>query len=459
MKRINPLRKTDSYKPAHPMLYKPGTDYMQNYFESRTNSPIPIKWFGPQAIIKEHLLERFTKNDVDEMTDFSAAHYGRTDVFPAKQFSALVSQNEGRWPINIYTQEEGKRYLPGTPLMLVEPVTPNPDHFWTVGYIEGLLSHAWYPTSVATNSAFMKDILKHYLELSSDLKKGTPEFDAVLNFMLHDFGFRGVSGVEQAGLGGMSHLLNFLGTDTMIGIDYAQYYYNTNTMLGFSIPASEHSTWTSWGGPEGEADAMRHMLNQFPTGLIAGVSDSYDVQNAIRNIWGDQLKDLVLGRDGRLVIRLDSGDQKVSTQKNFEAAWEVFGGTVNSKGFKVLNPKVRLIQGDGIDVNTLRAIVANLIDHKIALENFAFGSGGGLLQKLDRDTHKFAIKCNMVRTDGIDVDVFKSPMEYDKDGNYVTSFKKSKSGNLKNTSGLRLVYSNGELFNQQIFDDMRELTT
>ena len=459
MRRINPLRKTDSYKPAHPLLYKPGTDYMQNYLEARTKSNVPIKWFGAQAVVKEHLVEPFTHTDVIDMAIFCDAHYGRPDVFPERKFADLVMNNGGRWPVNIYSQEEGKRYLPGTPLLLVEPVTPNPEHFWTVGYIEGVLSQTWYPTSVATNSAFMKDILREYLIKSSDYKPGTPEFDGILNFMLHDFGFRGVSCVEQAGIGGMAHLLNFLGTDTMVGIDYARYYYNTNSMLGFSIPASEHSTWTSWGGPKGEAEAMRHMLDQFPTGLIAGVSDSYDVQNAIRNIWGGQLKGMVLGRDGRLVIRLDSGNQKVSTQKNFEAAWEVFGGTINSKGFRVLNPRVRMIQGDGIDVNTLREIVVNLINHNIALENFAFGSGGGLLQKLDRDTHKFAIKCNMVRTAGENIDVYKSPMEFDADGNYVTSFKRSKSGDLRNTPGLRLIYSNGQLFNQQKFDDMRELTT
>ncbi len=461
---INPLLKTDSYKVSHPHLFKGGTNYMQEHFESRTNNLNFVKWFGLQYPIKQHLLERITPSHVMDAEGFFEGHFGTDKIFAQKAFMEVAINNQGRWPVNIWAKEEGKYYSGGTPLMIVEPVKPSLENFWMAAYLEGVLSQTWYPTSVATNSAFMKKMLKKFLEETSDMKPGTAEFDNTLNFMLHDFGFRGVSGIEEAGLGGMAHLLNFLGTDTLPGIVYGQKTYNTTAMLGFSIAASEHSTYTSWGGPLGEAAAMANMLDKFPTGIIAGVSDSYDVNNAIRNIWGGQLKKLVLGRDGRLVIRLDSGDPVMSTRKNFEAAWETFGGIINSKGNRVLNPKVRLIQGDGIDANMLLKILESLKAAKISTENFAFGSGGGLLRKFDRDTHKFAMKCNMVVTNHEEVDVFKRPMEWNEQGIYQVSFKESKRGDLLKAdqageNPMKLIYSNGELLHEYRFEDLRELTT
>src|SRR5262249_50868100 len=150
-----------------------------------------------------------------------------------------------------------------------------------------------------------------------------------------------------AGIGGAAHLLNFMGTDTIQAIEIAREYYGCE-MAGFSIPAAEHSTITAWGRDH-EADAYANMLTQFPEGLVACVSDSYDVRRACREIWGEQLKDQVLARKGTLVVRPDSGDPPTIVSEVLRILGDAFGFSINGKGFKVLHPNVRVIQGDGVD--------------------------------------------------------------------------------------------------------------
>jgi nicotinamide phosphoribosyltransferase len=216
---------------------------------------------------------------------------------------------------------------------------------------------------------------------------------------------------------------------------------------------------------------MENMLTRFGTGTIACVSDSYDIINAIYKIWGIKLRQRVLRRDGRLVIRPDSGDPVYTTLKVMEELWEAFGGEVNSKGYRVLHPKVRMIQGDGIGLESLREILQNFADHGYASENIAFGSGGQLLQRFDRDTCSFAFKCSSITVDGKERDVRKFPMEFDAEGNYVPSFKVSKSGRLglvRHDDGsyetvaegaegdlLRTVFEDGVVVAEQDFADIR----
>lgn len=201
-------------------------------------------------------------------------------------------------------------------------------------------------------------------------------------------------------------------------------------MLAFSIPASEHSTITSWTEPF-EVKAFENMLDQFPTGLVACVSDSYDIIRACRDHWGTTLRDKILNRDGRLVIRPDSGDPVQTLKMIFNILWEKFGGTINEKGFKVLDPHVRVIQGDGVNYESIIDILDMMVEEKFSVENIAFGMGGALLQKVDRDTQKFAIKCSSIVVNGEEVDVQKNPIEINEKGERVQSFKKSKSGQLK----------------------------
>jgi nicotinamide phosphoribosyltransferase len=312
------------------------------------------------------------------------------------------------------------------------------------------------PTTIATNSHMARTLIKRYLDDTGD--------PSLIDFKLHDFGYRGVTSDEQAGIGGMAHLTSFKGTDTVKGIITAQEYYGA-LMAGFSVPASEHSTMTSWG-KEHELDAFKNMLDQHPTGVVACVSDSFDIYHACEQYWGTDLKAQILNRDGTLVVRPDSGDPIEVTEKVFEILWKQFGGTVNDKGYRVLDPHIRMIQGDGIDLNMLTRILMNFTDKSISADNIAFGSGGGLLQQFNRDTGRFAFKCCHAIVNGESRDIFKSP---------IGGSKPSKKGYLTLTTDdrgayetindkvlhysdenlLQLVYEYGELKVDQKWDDIK----
>ena len=258
----------------------------------------------------------------------------------------------------------------------------------------------------------MKKIILGALNRSGDPK--------LIPFKLHDFGCRGVSTMESAAIGGAAHLVNFMGTDTVPSLQLLRNYYNA-PMGGFSIPAAEHSTMTSWG-KEHEVDAYRNMLAQFPKGLVAVVSDSWDVYNAVSKIWGNVLRDNVLKRDGTVVIRPDSGDPRKVVPDLLDLLGKKFDVTTNDKGYKVLDSHVRIIQGDGIDRNSLAGILDSMMERGWSADNVAFGSGGGLLQQCNRDTLKFAFKCSSAVVNGEERGVYKQPV--------TAPWKNSKKGRL-----------------------------
>jgi nicotinamide phosphoribosyltransferase len=243
---------------------------------------------------------------------------------------------------------------------------------------------------VATQSYTIKQVILDYLERTGD--------PTTIDFKLHDFGARGVSSLESAGIGSAAHLVNFMGTDTITGVLFAREYYNAG-IAGFSIPAAEHSTITSWGR-DGEVDAYRNILNNFakPGSIVAIVSDSYDIYNAVENLWGGELRQQVIDSGATVVIRPDSGDPVEVNRRLVEILGSKFGYTTNSKGFKVLN-NVRLIQGDGINELTVRSILGAFMAMGWSADNIAFGMGGALLQIVDRDTQKFAMKCSAMSRD------------------------------------------------------------
>src|SRR5262249_12467229 len=202
----------------------------------------------------------------------------------------------------------------------------------------------------------------------------------------------------------------FKGTDTVAGIVLLQNYYNATEMPGFSIPASEHSTITAWG-KEHELDAYRNMLQAYPTGTVACVSDSYDIYNACEKLWGEILKPDIMHRNGTLVIRPDSGDPVTVLTKVLEILGEKFGYETNSKGYRVLPPYVRVIQGDGVNMFTIQNMLFQLTKFTgWSADNLAFGMGGALLQQLNRDTQKFAFKCSAAQIAGEWRPVFKDPI-------------------------------------------------
>lgn len=409
----NLLLLTDSYKLSHYVQYPKGTENVYSYLESRGGRFGNSVFFGLQYLIKNYLEGvQVARWKINEAERIAKGHLGGERTFNRAGWEYIIDKHGGKLPVRIKAVPEGTVVPTKNVLMTVEVTDPNV--YWLTNYLETLLVQLWYPITVATQSWHMKGILYEYLEETGD--------PAGIDFKLHDFGFRGVSSVETAGIGAAAHLVNFKGTDTLAGLLVAERYYRCDEMPGFSIPASEHSTITSWGR-EHEADAMKNMLTQYPTGLVACVSDSFDIYKACSDIWGDKLRMDVLRREGTLVIRPDSGDPLEVLPRLMDILADKFGESTNDKGYKVLNPKVRVIQGDGIDFDTMPAILEKLKQCGYSADNIAFGSGGGLLQKLNRDTMKFAFKCSNITVNGEDREVFKQPI--------TDRVKNSKKGRLK----------------------------
>ena len=394
----NILLLTDSYKCTHWKQYPPGTQKVYSYLEARKGGKFKsTTFFGLQYIIKKYLVGQVvTMAKIDEAQTFFDKHLG-PGLFNRDGWEYIINYHDGYLPVRIKAVPEGLVVPESNVLVTIE--NTDPECFWLVNYLETILLHVWYPTTVATLSREMKKVI-----LESLTRTGNPDLIA---FKLHDFGFRGVSSVESAGLGGAGHLLNFSGTDTLAAITLAQTYYGAD-MPAFSIPASEHSTITSWGA-ECEADAMENMLDQFPTGLVACVSDSFDVINACRNIWGTKLRDKILQRKGTLVVRPDSGDPQSVVLDVLGALGDAFGYSTNDKGYKVLPDQIRVIQGDGINYDSLQVILLAMEHMGWSADNIAFGCGGALLQQLNRDTQRFAFKCSSVVVNGVEQDVYKAP--------------------------------------------------
>ena len=394
----NLLLNTDSYKASHWLQYPPGTDATFFYLESRGGTYDRTVFFGLQAILKEYLARPVTHANVDEAREVFSAH---GVPFNEAGWRYIVDHHGGLLPIRIRAVPEGTVVPTHHALMTVE--STDPKAFWVPSYLETMLLRIWYPVTVATISWHARQTIRQFLERTSDDPEGQ------LPFKLHDFGSRGVSSVESAALGGAAHLVNFLGTDTVSGLLLARDCYH-EPMAGFSIPAAEHSTITSWGR-EGEVEAYRNMLRQFarPGAIVAVVSDSYDIFHAIREHWGKTLRQEVIDSGATVVIRPDSGDPVAVVHQCLELLDEAFGHTVNGKGYKVLD-HVRVIQGDGINPTSIRAILERITSAGYATDNLAFGMGGALLQRLDRDTQKFALKCSAARVDGQWIDVYKDPV-------------------------------------------------
>lgn len=454
----NLLKLTDSYKFCHWRCYPPGTQRVFSYFESRGGWFDKVTFFGLQMLLERLEGEVVTTEKINDAENLVNAHMG-PGVFNRAGWEYIRDVHNGKLPVIIKAVPEGAIVPNHNALMTIE--NTDDECFWLTNFLETYLVQVWYPSTVATFSREIKKVILDYLNLTGD--------PSLINFKLHDFGFRGVSSYESAGIGGCAHLVNFMGTDTIAAIEFAQYHYGAD-MPAFSIPAAEHSTITSWGR-EHEVEAFTNMLRQYPTGLVAVVSDSYNIYEACKHLWGNILKDMVLERDGTLIIRPDSGEPVKVILEVLNILGDSFGYEINSKGYKVLNPKVRIIQGDGVDYDAIELILREMVSNGWSTDNLAFGMGGGLLQKLNRDTQKFAFKCSSVTINGEEQDVFKQPVD--------CAWKKSKAGRLKTikmktskgenwltvneqvtgdniTDMLETVFLNGEIVKRYTFDEVRE---
>ena len=454
----NIILNTDSYKVSMFKQYPEGTTGVYSYIESRGGRYDRTVFFGLQAFIKEYLLEPITQADIDVAEEILTAH---GEPFNRAGWQYILDKHMGYLPVVIKSVPEGTVVPVKNVLATIE--NTDPECFWLTTWLEtALLRAIWYPTTVATQSYTIKQVIADYLE-----KTGDP---SLIDFKLHDFGARGVSSLESAGIGGAAHMVNFMGSDTITGVLYAREFYNAG-VAAFSIPAAEHSTITSWGR-DNEVKAYDNMLTQFakPGAIVAVVSDSYDIFNAASKLWGEELRQKVVDSGATVVIRPDSGDPDTVCRKLVQILGEKFGYTTNAKGYKVLN-NVRLIQGDGVNEHTIRMILGGFQAYGWSADNIAFGMGGALLQQVDRDTQKFAMKCSSARIDDVWVDVQKDPITdsgkkskagrvqlWESGGEYQSSVTQPKGWTDKGlgwSNSLVEVFRNGKLVNEISFEDVR----
>ena len=389
MIKKNIILDTDSYKASHWLQYPPAITNVSSYVEARVGSEHDeIVFFGLQPWLKEISYNRVTMENVEEAAEVFNLH---GLPFNREGWMTIVKDNDGILPVSIQAVPEGTVLSPGNVML---QITNTDSRFpWLTSWLEtSILRSIWYGTTVATVSREIKKVIKsQMIKTGADL--------TTLPFKLHDFGFRGVSSWESGVIGGMAHLVNFMGTDTVGALVGAREYYGAQ-IVGFSIPAAEHSTVTAWG-KDREVECYSHMIEKFdgPGKLFAVVSDSYDIYNAVSNIWGGNLKDKVKNLQGTLVIRPDSGNPSIVVRDVLNILGEKFGYSINDVGFKVLPPFVRVIQGDGINIESIKAIYASMESSGWSADNVAFGMGGALLQQVNRDTERFAMKASAISFD------------------------------------------------------------
>lgn len=449
----NMILNTDSYKVSHFKQYPKNTSLVSSYIESRGGFTPNVMFFGLQAHLLEYYTNPITRHDIDEAEDFLIPHMG---VFDRAGWEHILNKHGGFMPIQIDALPEGT--IVGNKVPVARVTTTDENLPWLPGYREtDLLRGIWYPSTVASLSFACRQVLYKYLLETSD----NP--DTAIDFALHDFGARGATSEEAACLGGMAHLVNFKGTDTVSALYGARKFYSEQ-MAGFSIPASEHTTTIIWK-KDGEKEAYRNMIKQFsgPGKTFAFVIDSYDTWHAVDEILGTELKDLIVNNGGRIVFRPDSGDPLVFVPMLLEKMMLKFGFTLNNKKYRVLPDYVRVIQGDGVTLESLPRILEALKWHGLSTENCAFGMGGGLLQKVDRDSLKWAMKASYAEVDGEVREICKNPItdpgKKSKQGLWGVDFENgqyvAKPLAQVKKDILRPVYRNGEILVKETFADIR----
>lgn len=457
--RLNPILNTDSYKLTHWWQYPPNTRFIYSYVCSRGGFFDHAQLAGLQYILKANFAGTvFTSQDVDEARRFADKHFGGNPrCFNYPGWKSLFTKYGGMLPLRVKALKEGTLASAQNALITIE--NTDPEFYWLTNWAETVLLQVWYPITVGTLSRAIKQIIGEAL-----VRTGDP---AQLPYKLHDFGFRGVSSRESAAIGGAAHLFNFLGTDNLAAVELLQQYYCAD-MPGVSIPASEHSTITAWGR-EHEADAFQNVLDNVPDGIVACVSDSYDIFKAVRDLWGGKLRDKVMQRNGTLVIRPDSGDAVAVLEEVFNIAAAKFGCQVNRKGWKVLSPQVRFIQGDGVNYHTIQNMISQLTRKGWSMDNWSFGMGGALLQQLNRDTLRFALKCSAIDINGQWHDVYKQPVTdpgkdsragrfvVHKAGNEFVTEKLGSEMRVPGEDQLEVVLENGQLRREQNLQEIRSI--
>lgn len=496
---VAPLFKTDAYKLGHIRQYELAGNTTQVYsnFTNR-KSRIPgidhVVHFGLQAF-----LQKFA---IDEFAPFFAADEDKVAELYEERVNSVLGPNtigsghiralhrRGYLPLEFKAVPEGTPVPIGVPSFTIE--NTEPEFFWLTNYIEAVLSaEVWQASTSATIAHRFRAILE-----TGAQRTGGPI--AAVDWQGHDFSYRGMSSSETAAMSGAGHLLSFNGTDSLVSLEWIDDYYGGEYTAG-SVPATEHSVMCTGIATLGEREMFSRLLDLYPTGIFSVVSDTFDLWKVLTDFL-PSLKEKVMARDGKIVIRPDSGDpvdiltgllpdagftkmnpsdeelaewyaeQGPAGKGVVELLWDEFGGTVNAKGFKELDPHVGVIYGDSITAERAQAIIDRLAAKGFASTNVVFGIGSFTYQYNTRDTFSSAIKATEAIVDGVEYPLFKNPVTDD-------GTKKSATGRLavlrdadgklylqqkatpeqEAASELQTVWKNGKFVRKQTFAEVREV--
>jgi nicotinamide phosphoribosyltransferase len=486
---VNPLTLADFYKYSHILMYPPKTERVFSTWTPRDMSKFAgnadgVVVFGVQAALMTlheiwdtGFFGRPLNQVFGEFEHIYNTSLG-TDV-PPEWINAIHGLHAlGHLPIEVRALSEGTLCPCKVPYLTITNVDPR--FGWLTNFLETMLSTSlWLPASSATQTYYLRKLVNKYA-----VETGLSEDD--MNFTLHDFSMRGMANIEAGMSSGAAHLLSSWGTDTISAFNYIKAYYNGELgedYQAFSVPASEHSVMSAWG-PDNERELFEWLLTErFPSGILSVVSDTWDLWKVIGE-YLPGLRDTVMKRDGKLVIRPDSGDPvhilcgdpdgetEIEKKGAVEALWNIFGGVINQAGYKTLDPHIGLIYGDAINYTRAGEILKRLKAKGFAANNVVFGIGSYTYQYQTRDTFGFALKSTAAVVDGTYREIFKDPAT-DRD-----SVKKSQRGfvgvsdklalidkmspekyrsfNEHGLNALGVVYRDGQFLRVERYSDIRD---
>lgn len=489
---MNPILLTDYYKTEHFRMYPKGTTMIYSNLtprKSRIEGVNSIIFFGLQHLVKKYLLGKFQKEFFDKPWEEVEDEYKYAIHTDTEHIKALHDLQY--LPIKIKALPEGSRCPIRVPCMTIRNTLP--EFFWLTNYLETLIScQLWQPITSATLAA-------EYWKILSKYAKETTGTDDGVQWQAHDFSMRGMSSVESAILSGMGHLTSFTGTDSIPAIYALRNSYKGEGLIGASVPATEHSVMCM-GTKDDEVGTFSNLLDLYPSGILSVVSDTWDLWKVLTD-YLPKLKEKILGRDGKLVIRPDSGDpvdiicgyEKYSVAWNelkdtpeqkgvIELLWDTFGGKINEYGYKVLNPCVGAIYGDSINLDRADSICKRLKSKGFASTNIVLGVGSYTYQYNTRDTFGFAVKATYGEIthveEAVGIKEKIEPREIFKDPITDDGTKKSLKGllmvNIDGNTGklnvwdqctweeegmgeLETVFEDGKLVREQTLDEIRSL--
>lgn len=477
---------TDGYKLDHRRQYPEGTEFVYSNWTPRSCQYFPeanegTVVFGIEYFIKKYLLEEFNKNFFNRTKEEVIEEFSRrinTFLGPnqvgIEHISAL--HDLGYLPIEIKALPEGSLCPIGVPVLTI--VNTEPEFFWITNYLETLMSAClWLPMTSATSARlYKKRLMEHAFKTGFHNQPG-------LDFLCHDFSMRGMAGIEAAVMSGLGHLTSFTGSETIPALEAAEEYYNADAdseLLAGTVPATEHSVMCA-GGMDDEFETFKRLITEiYPTGIVSIVSDTWDFWQVITE-YMPRLKDTIMSRDGRVVIRPDSGDpvkiicgdpEADPNSPEYKGAYqllgEIFGTTVNENGYKVLDTHIGLIYGDSITLERQDQIYSQLEDKGFAATNLVLGIGSYTYQFKSRDSLGFAMKATWCQINGEAKEIFKNPKTdsgmkkslkgllqvYKEDGVYKVKDQVSKEEEQQGC--LRTVFKDGMLYKTEFLDTIRQ---